>query len=178
LGGSAPINIIFTAYANEPVATFFIWTIDQVDPVTGKLNTIVRYTDKVLQYNFEETGRFFVKLHVIDSKSVCEDTTQVFTVNIGETDLKVPNFFSPGSSIGSNDEFRVLYKSIISFKCSIFNRWGNLLYQWDDPAKGWDGRVAGKYVPTGAYFYVIEYKGADGKKKTKSGNVNILRSKN
>jgi gliding motility-associated-like protein len=113
----------------------------------------------------------------MDSRSVCVDTTQSFSVDIGETELQVPNFFSPGSSIGSNDEFRVSYKSINSFKCSIFNRWGNLLYQWNDPARGWDGRVAGRFVPTGAYFYVIEYKGTDGVMKTKTGNVNILRSK-
>ncbi|MDR2058023.1 MAG: gliding motility-associated C-terminal domain-containing protein [Dysgonamonadaceae bacterium] len=178
LGGSAPVDILFKAYANEPVAAFYVWTINKIDAVTGNPNTIVRYPDKVLSYKFENSGSYIVGLEVIDSKSICVDTTQVFTVDIGETDIQIPNFFSPGSSIGSNDEFRISYKSITSFKCSIFNRWGNLLYQWNDPSKGWDGRVAGKFVPTGVYFYVIEYKGTDGKAKTKSGNINILRSKN
>jgi gliding motility-associated-like protein len=177
-GGSAPVDITFTAYANEPVAAHFIWRIDKIDDTTGKPNTIVRYTDKILQYNFVESGKYNVILDVFDSRSMCSDTTQTFQVIIGDTKLEVPNFFSPGSSIGSNDEFRVSYKSLVSFKCSIFNRWGNLLYQWDDPAKGWDGRVGGRFVPTGVYFYVIEYKGADGKKKVKSGDINILRSKN
>jgi gliding motility-associated-like protein len=177
LGGSVPLNIVFTAYANEPVAAFYIWKIEKIDEATGSRNTIVRYTDKVLSYTFEDAGRFDVRLEVMDSRSVCVDSTQSHLVNIGETLLEVPNFFSPGSSIGSNDEFRVSYRSLTGFKCSIFNRWGNLLYQWNDPARGWDGRVAGRFVPTGAYFYVIEYKGTDGVMKTKSGSVNILRSK-
>ena len=178
IGGSAPLEITFTAYANEPVAVFYIWKIAKIDETTGEQNAIVRYTEKELQYNFSESGQFLVSLEVMDRQTACVDTTQFFNVTIGETEIEVPNFFSPGSTIGSNDEFKVSYKSIISFKCSIFNRWGNLLYRWTDPAKGWDGRVNGKFVPTGVYYYMIEYKGADGKTRTKSGDINILRSKN
>ena len=178
ISGSAPLEITFTAYANEPVAVFYIWKISKQDEITGEWNSIVRYTEKELQYNFVESGRFLVALEVMDRQSSCVDTTQIFNITIGETKIEVPNFFSPGSTIGSNDEFKVSYKSIISFKCSIFNRWGNLLYQWTDPAKGWDGKVSGKFVPTGVYYYIIEYKGADGKTQTKSGDINILRSKN
>jgi len=178
ISGSAPLDITFTAYANEPVAVFYIWKIDKIDEATGDRNTIVRYTEKELQYNFNESGQFLVTLEVMDRQSACVDETQLFNVTIGETEIEVPNFFSPGSTIGSNDEFKVSYKSIISFKCSIFNSWGNLLYQWTDPAKGWDGRVHGKLVPTGVYYYIIEYKGADGKTRTKSGDINVLRSKN
>ena len=178
IAGSAPLDITFTAYANEPVAVFYIWKISKIDEKTGEQNTIVRYTEKELQYNFSESGQFLVELEVMDRQSTCVETTQNFRITIGETEIEVPNFFSPGSTIGSNDEFKISYKSIISFKCSIFNRWGNLLYHWTDPAKGWDGRVNGKFVPTGVYYYIIEYKGADGKTRTKSGDINILRSKN
>jgi gliding motility-associated-like protein len=177
---SAPVNITFTAYANEPVAAFYIWKIIKLDD-RGNRNTIVRYTEKELNYRFDEgagSGTFIVGLEVMDRQAVCVDSTQTFRLVIGETDIKVPNFFSPGTSIGSNDEFRISYRSLVSFNCSIYNRWGNLLYQWNDPSKGWDGRVSGKYVPTGVYFYVIEYKGVDGKKKVKSGDINVLRAKN
>ncbi len=175
-GGSAPVDITFTAYANEPVAAFYIWKVSKVE-TNGTTNTIVRYTDKVLRYTFEQSGDYIVQLEVIDAKSVCVDTSQVFKVFIGTSSLKIPNAFSPGSSPGVNDEFKVSYESIVSFRASIFNRWGNLLYQWSDPSKGWDGKVSGKYVPSGVYFYVIEAKGADGIRYKKSGDINILRSK-
>lgn len=178
LGGSGPITYTFTGYANEPVAAFYIWKITHYNQNTGRFDTKVRYTDRVLRYTFEEAGAYTVMLEVIDSQSVCVDTTQVFSVNIGETLIQIPNFFSPGSSIGSNDEFKVAFTSLLSFQASIYNRWGNLLYQWTDPTKGWDGRVSGKFVPSGAYVVIVEYTDTNGKKRSESKTLNILRSKN
>jgi gliding motility-associated-like protein len=177
LGGSAPIDYTFTAYANEPVAAFYIWKVMERDSITGAMNTLLRYTDKVLRWTFDKDGTFVVQLEVIDSKSVCVDTTQVFPISIGRTYIKIPNAFSPGSSRGINDELRIAYTSITSFKATIFNRWGRLLYQWTDPSKGWDGRVSGKFVPTGAYYIIVEYTNSKGEKRTVSQDVNILRAK-
>ena len=178
LGGSAPIEYTFTAYANEPVAALFIWKISQLDSLTNQMTTILRYTDnKVLQYNFDKNGNYFVGLEVSDAQSVCVDTMQINIV-IDNTVVKIPNAFSPGSSIGVNDELKIAFTSIVTFKASVFNRWGNLLFQWSDPSKGWDGRVNGKFVPTGAYYVVVEYKDANGKNRTASRAVNVLREKN
>jgi gliding motility-associated-like protein len=177
LGGSAPVEISFTAYANEPVATMYIWKIVKKDPVTQDSVTLVRYTDKAITYRFEDTGNFTAQLEVVDAQSVCFNNSQVFDVFIGDSDLQLPNAFSPGSTPGVNDEYRVAYKSLVSFKASIYNRWGNLLYHWEDPSQGWDGRVAGKYVPTGVYFIVVEAKGADGKVYRRSSDINVLRRK-
>jgi len=177
MGGSAPITYTFTAYANDPTAALYIWKIAQLDSATNTLTEKVRYTEKVLQYNFEQNGSYVVSLEVSDGQSVCVDTTQSFPIVIDNTLLQIPNAFSPGSSIGVNDELRVAYTSLIAFKASIYNRWGNLLFQWTDPAKGWDGRVNGKFVPTGVYFVIVEYKDSNGKNRTMSKAVNVLRAK-
>lgn len=178
-GGSAPIEYTFTAIGNEPVAAFYIWKITEVDTITGQLNTIVRYTDKVLRYNFEKEGRYLVQLEVMDRNSTCVDSLkQPLSVVIGNTYLLLPNAFSPGSSIGVNDIYKVSYSSLLAFKASIYNRWGRLLYNWSDPSQGWDGRVNGKFVPTGVYYIIVEYRGTDGKWRSKSSDINILRSRN
>lgn len=174
LGGSAPITITFYGHGNDNVE-FYTWTIyrgaDQTNP-------IARYTDQEFTYEFTEGGNFNYKvvLEVADQTSSCIDTASVsFTVS--ESWLDIPNYFSPGDSPGSNDEFRVAYKSLVQFKCTIFNRWGVKLYEWSDPAKGWDGKYKGKYVNTGVYFYVIEATGSEGKKYKEAGDINILRSR-
>ncbi|MDR0413015.1 MAG: gliding motility-associated C-terminal domain-containing protein [Dysgonamonadaceae bacterium] len=172
----APVEIRFEAVANEPVAALYIWKITKFNPATGDSTAIVRYTGKSVTYKFEDSGIFTAQLEVINAQASCSDLSQVFKVYIEDSSLKLPNVFSPGSSIGSNDEYRVSYKSLISFKASIFNRWGNLLFRWTDPAKGWDGRVNGKYVPTGVYFIIVEAKGADGKSYKLSKDINVLRS--
>lgn len=178
LGGSAPVEIDFTAYANEPVAAMYIWEIFKLSE-DGKDTTPIRHlVDKSINHTFDLSGRYLARLEVINAKSNCFDNSSVFNIFIGQSSLKLPNAFSPGSSQGINDEYRVSYQSLTSFKASIYNRWGNLLYKWDDPAKGWDGRVNGKFVPTGVYFIVVEAKGADGIRYKESKDINILRSKN
>jgi gliding motility-associated-like protein len=176
LGGSAPIEYTFTAYANEPVAAHYIWKVFELDSITNTYNPIIRYPEKVLNYTFERWGRYSVQLEVIDSKSVCSDTSQVYIVEINNTFVHIPNAFSPGSSIGVNDEYKITFSSITSFRASIFNRQGNLLYQWNDPSGGWDGRVNGKFVPTGVYYIIVEYTDSQGKKQSRSRDINILRS--
>ena len=179
LGGSAPIEYTFTAYANEPVAASYKWEISQWDNNAGKMTTIVRYTaDNILRYNFEKNGIYQVDLEVRDSRSICSDSITPFKVMIDSTVVKIPNAFSPGSSIGVNDELRVSFSSITSFKASVFNSQGNLLFQWSDPAKGWDGRVNGRFVPTGVYYVIVEYKDSLGKAKSMSKAVNVLRAIN
>ena len=80
----------------------------------------------------------------------------------------------PGASEGINDEWKISYRSIISFKCWIFNRYGVEMCHFEDPEAGWDGRYGGKLVKPGVYYYVIEAEGADGKKYKLSGDINIL----
>ncbi|MDR0865033.1 MAG: gliding motility-associated C-terminal domain-containing protein [Candidatus Symbiothrix sp.] len=181
ISGSAPLTITFDAYANDPVASLYIWEIKKIDPATKDSVTVKRTDSRSLTHEFKESGTFHVQLEVtsiVGAQPVCVDKSQFYTVFIGESDLKLPNAFSPGSSYGTNDEYKVVHKSLVSFKASIYNRWGNLLFQWNDPDKGWDGRVSGKLVPTGVYFIVVEAKGADGKSYTMSKDINILRSKN
>lgn len=171
---SAPAEVQFTAHANEPVAANFRWDIYRQDDGQPLLS----FNGSEVSYTFLYAGTYNVKLEVNDRTTLCTDSTQSFTIIIRESDLQVPNAFSPGTSPGVNDEFRVAYKSLIRFKGWIFNRWGVEMFQWTDPARGWDGKKGGKYVAPGVYFYVIEAEGSDGHKYKKSGSINIIRSKN
>ena len=69
------------------------------------------------------------------------------------------------------------YKSIVSFHCEIFNRWGQKLCTLTDPSQGWDGKYGGKVVGPGVYFYVIKARGADGKDYKLSGDINVIGSR-
>ena len=174
---SAPVDYTFTAYANEPVAAYYIWKVMKQIDNTDQYTTVVRYTDPVLRYTFENTGNYRVELEVDDAQSVCADILDVISLSMDSANVIIPNAFSPGSSIGVNDELKIQFTSVISFRASVYNRWGNLLYQWTDPAKGWNGMVHGKYAPTGAYLVVVEYTNADGKKLQEKQMVNLLRAK-
>ncbi len=67
----------------------------------------------------------------------------------------VPNAFTPNHD-GENDIFEFRYNGDIELKSfKIFNRWGQVVFETDDPTQGWDGTFNDKEVDVGVYFYQI-----------------------
>ena len=128
------------------------------------------------QYTFNAAGTFAMRLYEI----LNGDTINIYdpiTVTISESELQMPNAFSPNGD-GVNDIYKAKsgYKSIIEFRAVIFNRWGQKIYEWKDPAGGWDGKFNGQDVKEGVYFVQVNAKGADGKVFNIKKDVNLLRS--
>lgn len=167
LSGSAPLNIQFFSNPSDAV-NLVEWYIYKPNDESG---AYTRFTDQDLNYSFKDFGTYKVKLFV--SNTVCRDSAE-FNPKVSDFFLECPNFFTPRSSPGENDEFRVAYRSVVSFKGVIVNRWGNVMFEWNDPALGWDGNYKGKPVSPGVYFYVIEAKGSDGIIYNKKGDINLL----
>jgi gliding motility-associated-like protein len=168
----APAEITFRAYANIPVASLFTWRIFKDDNTEPE----VLFNAEELVYTFAREGKYRITLEVSNRSGGCMQTHS-FNVAITETVMEIPNAFSPGTTPGINDIFRVRYKSAMNFRGWIFNRWGTELFHWTDPSQGWDGKYRGKYVPAGAYYYLIEYTGTDGRKRVRKGDVNVYRTK-
>lgn len=166
LSGSAPLEVLFTAVANEPVAEYYQWKIYKDSAL------IVQRSDREHRYTFNEFGNYTVNLMVTNSYG-CMDSTTV-TVDVMESMLEVPNVFTPNGD-GKNDEFRVAYKSIIEFHGWIYNRWGRKVFEWTDPTKGWNGTINGRSAAAGVYFYIIQGKGSDGVEYKRKGDVTLLR---
>lgn len=170
LGGSAPITIKFTAYPTDAL-TQNEWQLASDANFTTVITSLnVLETEQT----FNEAGTFYMRFIGKNAVGTCDVTSDTYTINIGESSLVCPNAFSPQTSSGVNDEWKVIYKSIVSFKCWIFNRWGVQVCELNDPSQGWDGRYKGKYVPTGVYYYVIQARGADGREYKLKGDINII----
>ena len=173
LGGSAPVEIEFYAAVTDAA----IYTEWQFSRDTEFENIILRYNDPVITHTFRENGTTYVRFVAGNADATCEFYSDTYEVFIGESSIDCPNAFSPNSSEGTNDEWKVSYKSIISFECHIFNRWGVQVAKLTDPSQGWDGKHGGKYVPSGVYYYVINATGADGRKYKLKGDINIIKYK-
>lgn len=170
LGGSAPAEVTFRAAVTD-AAIFTEWQIS-ADPEFDLID--FRSSDPVTVYTFREAGTSYVRFMAANDDASCEYMSDTYTVFVGESDMKIPNAFSPGASEGVNDIWKVSYKSIVSFDCHIFNKWGEELYHFSDPAQGWDGKYRGKTVPAGVYYYVIKATGADGRNWDRAGDINIV----
>jgi len=90
-------------------------------------------------------------------------------------DIYVPNAFTPNGD-GINDLFRPIPVGILNFNYfRVFNRYGQLVFETNQPFKGWDGNVHGR--PADAGTYVWEVAGVDyiNKPIRKKGTVILIR---
>ncbi len=173
LGGSAPCEIQFKAAITD-AAIYHRW----------EISTYPEFDEIQLQYNdleftgtFTDAGMTYVRFIANNAEGTCEFISDTYTISIGDSRLECPNAFSPGTSEGVNDLWKVTYRSIVTFNCQIFNRWGQKIIELTDPSQGWDGYYKGKLVGSGTYFYVIKATGADGKDYDLSGHINIINSR-
>ena len=133
---------------------------------------MVRYEENT-DYTFTKAGKTYVTLYANlgneerDSSRIC--------VTISESKLLMPNAFSPNGDT-HNDVYKAKeYQSIVEFHAYIFNRWGQKLFEWTNPAEGWDGNYNGRPVKEGVYFVVVKARGADGIVYNIRKDVNLLR---
>lgn len=180
--GSAPLTVVFHANA-ENVGMYtphYEWRFTKEGETQPYL---VRYEEET-EYTFTEAGSHRIVLYatfingndtVAYTKDYWQDA-QLITIQISESKLEMPNAFSPNGD-GINDIYRAKnnYQSIVEFDAYIFNRWGQKIYEWHDPAGGWDGKFNGKDVKQGVYFVLVKAKGADGRKYNIKKDVNLLR---
>jgi gliding motility-associated-like protein len=92
--------------------------------------------------------------------------------------LDIPNSFTPNND-GLNDYFlprQLLSKGVTSYKMSVFNRWGQLVFETTAlSGRGWDGRFNDAVQPQGVYIYVIDVSYTDGRKEHYTNNVTLIR---
>ena len=136
---------------------------------------VTRYEDST-SYTFSESGTFVVSLYATFDEASAPELLGSIYVTISTSILEMPNAFSPNGD-GVNDIYKAKsnQRSIIEFHAYIFNRWGQKIYEWDDPAGGWDGRHNGRDVSDGVYYCLVKARGADGIRYSIKRDVNLLR---
>ncbi len=174
LGGSAPCEITFKAAVTD-AAIYHRWEISSYP----EFNDVeLQFSELDFVHTFKDAGTTYVRFVANNAEGTCEYIGDTYTISIGDSRLECPNAFSPGTSEGVNDLWKVSYRSIVSFNCQIFNRWGQKIVELNDPSQSWDGKYKGKFVKSGTYFYVIKARGADNKDYDLSGHINIIGSRN
>lgn len=111
---------------------------------------------------------------VVETPEGCADTISK-SVKIDELPLLfVPNSFTPNGD-GKNDTFFAKGTGIRDFKLSIYDRWGEKIFETEDITKAWDGTYKGKTVQEGSYAWLIIYTLLKHRTETVAGHVNVLK---
>lgn len=86
-----------------------------------------------------------------------------------------PNAFTPNKD-GLNDIFRpVIIGRPAVYKLSIYNRWGQQIFETSNPARGWDGMIKSGEQESGTYIWTCTYQFNSQEKMMKRGVFLLLR---
>ena len=87
----------------------------------------------------------------------------------------VPSAFTPNND-GKNDIFRPLLFGVVKqLKFTIYNRWGQVVYETTKNEGGWNGKVSGKDTDTNVFVWTCEYQFEGEEKKFAKGTVVLIR---
>jgi gliding motility-associated-like protein len=87
-------------------------------------------------------------------------------------DIFIPTAFTPNND-GLNDDWKILgLEALDKYKVSVYNRWGEPVFQTTDQPRGWDGTLKGMAQPAGIYIYYVE-RGAE--KRVMKGTILLIR---
>jgi len=128
-------------------------------------------------YTYSSEGQYSVLQRVTNAFG-CSDTALLVLTVLPEAEPYyppvVPSGFSPNGD-GENDVLYVRGGPFESVILRVYNNWGNLIFESDDVAVGWDGTHKGKDQPKGDYVYSAIVIGLDGKEYIKKGSISIIR---
>lgn len=110
----------------------------------------------------------------VSTNNGCQASDSTFVTVDCDAYVFFPNAFSPNGD-SWNDLFMPQLYKVDRYHMSIYNRWGELMFETTDPDHGWNGLVKGKKAPSSVYVYYADIKFTNGKTITKEGNLALLR---
>lgn len=123
---------------------------------------------------YATSGYYTVTLYVSTDAGCADSITKTVTIIEGVT---IPNVFTPNGD-GFNDEFVIIsYGMFRVTELQIFNRWGTLIWETDNPQQYWNGTEikTGLDVPDGTYYYTYKAISATEAEFLSSGTITLLR---
>ena len=144
-------TVTFTPNQASAPYLVYSWNFGETNSLT---NTSTVYSPT---HAYDNQATYCPSLVVTSQLTGCKDSSTTCIEVLNGIGVTIPNVFSPnGDNI--NDVFSVKTSGISNLTCSIYDRWGLKLYDWNGTAGFWDGTDMknGKTVSDGTYYYVIE----------------------
>lgn len=107
-----------------------------------------------------------------------EDCVEILVLDpaCDDTDIFIPNAFSPYDRNSVNDLFRARGRFLETVEIIIYDRWGKQLFlQKGGPETNWDGSYKDAKLGPDAFVYVVKIVCQNQKLYEKAGNVTIIK---
>ncbi len=128
-------------------------------------------------YTFLDTGRVSIRLLITHPAGCLDSMTKELDIRPVVTWF-MPNAFTPNGD-GKNDDFfgKGFLNGVTNFKMSIWNRWGEMVFETNNPNDKWNGekRNSGGMSPEGVYIYTVTFTGPRGEANEYKGFATVVR---
>ena len=131
-------------------------------------------TKSIEDFNYNDSASVSVLLEVTNADG-CTDTAIRFIRINPKVVLYFPTVFSPNGDLVNDVLILEGVDYVKSYNLIIFNRWGEMVFETNNPKNYWDGFYKNAELPMGAYPYSIEIIDLTGNKISKKGVIQLVR---
>ncbi|MHB8260893.1 MAG: T9SS type B sorting domain-containing protein [Bacteroidia bacterium] len=137
------------------VLKFYIYYTPRQDSILTKIDSILIVSDTTYttDYNSANIAGCYVIVAVDSAGNQSPLNNESCADNCPEYEL--PNIFTPNGDNVNDLYIPVKNRYVRSVDFTLYNRWGEVIYENTDPKLGWDGKSKQmkQPVPDGVYFY-------------------------
>jgi gliding motility-associated-like protein len=104
-------------------------------------------------------GKYTVELYAYINQDCWDSTSTIITID-DEQIYYIPNTFTPNGD-EKNNTFQPIFTSGFdaqNYHFLIYNRWGELIFESNNPAIGWDGTYGDKLLMNDTYTWKLQFK--------------------
>ncbi len=126
-------------------------------------------------HSYAAPGTYTITQTIVNNFSCSATSTQTVEI-IPEFRFWAPNAFTPDEN-NLNELFYPVTIGVRSYKFTIFDTWGHIMFETTEPNKGWDGKMGGKVCAQGIYIWKARfYNDVSEKFETHVGHVTLVKA--
>ncbi len=166
---------------DEDVAFYLVYYTDPLEGASILLDTVYNPQTNYEHFTVNSLSACYNVVAVDSFLNASLFSNEVCVESCLEYEL--PNAFTPGTD-GMNDLYtpRPNYRFVSRVIFKVFNRWGNLVYETEDPGINWNGTDIknDKELPEDVYYYTCKvfeqnFGGSESLQKELSGYIHLFR---
>jgi gliding motility-associated-like protein len=144
------------------------WTWEFGDPLNSATSSLQNPV-----YEFGQQGEYPIILTAANNFG-CQDSTLKKLTVYSDFRFYIPNSFTPNSD-DRNEKFFGKGAGIMTYNMQVYDRWGKLVFESNDPEYQWDGTTGGKVSPQGMYVYRFNVRDMNSNWHQYTGEVYLIR---